>query len=93
MAAQTLSDAERGVLWSLANVRPNRGGERIGSFGWNVYELLRKPEDLGLVNCKPLEHRDGEVLARLTERGMASYRKGVKAGVYRRILNEIAHRG
>lgn len=85
MNRNELTDPERCLLQSLATLRPDRGGDRVGTFGWNTSEILRSLADHGLVEYREIPRRDGELLARLTERGLRAYQKGVRLGVYRRV--------
>jgi hypothetical protein len=77
-----LTAAERATLRALATRCPNEEGDRLGTLGWNACEILRSLADLGLVEYREIPRRDGALLARITERGMKSYRKGLRLGVY-----------
>jgi len=90
MNRNELTDPERLILQGLAAIYRNHDAERIGVFGWNTIELLRSLSLRGLVEYRELPHTDGDLVVRLTDRGLRSYQKGVKLGIYTRIALEIA---
>ncbi len=77
----TLTKDERTALARLYKAQAFPWRDRAEYFGWNWCDVLRSLADLQLVEYRDLPHQDGEMAARLTERGVRSYLKGLRRGV------------
>lgn len=77
-----LSPAARCILKALYTARALPGTDRGGCFTWNTCQIITGLAEHGLVKWREIPHRDGEILAQLTERGVKSYLKGLEMGVY-----------
>jgi hypothetical protein len=81
---RTLTENERMVLKGLYQTNALPGTSHGSCFTWNLCEVLRGLADLDLIVYREVPRHDGELVAQLTERGVRSYQKGVRMGVYRR---------